>query len=165
VGEEVEPMILARAQSACGHATVYKLGAGGRDPDALHPGKLCDCSGYVAWVFRSPRKVPEIGWIETSRIVRDATHDQRLFHRVSSPVPGDVVVYGDWTDAETGRHRQGHIGILSAVPNDVAGAASWWDGLRVIHCSVSNSKRGDAIAETDARVFRKRGIFARWNGH
>lgn len=151
---------LERARSAAGHRTVYRLGRGGFDPAAPHPGKECDCTGFLAWAVLSPRKVPAtIGWIETSRIVADATGACRLFTRVSAPVPGDIVVYGDWTDPETGRRRQGHVGILSVVPPDWS-----WAGLRVIHCSVSNSKRGDAIAETDARAFRKRGIFARWNG-
>jgi hypothetical protein len=159
---------LDRARAAIGRPTIYALGRGGRDPLAQHPAdenRRCDCSGFVAWVLGTPRRVPDtIGWIETSRIVRDATVEGKLFHRLASPVAGDLVGYGDYTDEATGLRRQGHVGILSVVSADVAGAASWWDDLRVIHCSVTNSRRGDAIAETNARAFRRRGIFMRWHG-
>ncbi len=155
-------LAVARAHSAIGYGTVYALGQGGKRADAPHPGHECDCSGFIAWVFGTPRKVPtSIGWIETSRIAKDATGKRLLFQRVYDPEPGDIVVFGDWTDA-TGRRRQGHVGILSEVPAEKG--PFWWDGLRVIHCSSGNSKNGDAIAQTDAKVFRNRAIFARWIG-
>lgn len=154
---------LDRARSAIGLPTVYALGQGGRDPALPHPGRQCDCTGFVAWELGTPRRVPSsIGWIETSRIVRDATGDRLLFGRVYNPAPEDLIVYGDWTDA-TGRRRQGHVGVLSVVPPGRADDPEWWNGLRVIHCSKGNWRRlGDAIAETDAEAFRGRAIFARW---
>jgi hypothetical protein len=160
--------VVARARSACNKGTAYGLGKGGFHPDLAHPGSLCDCSGFAAWVFGSPRKVPStIGWIETSRIVRDATGDQLLFRRVFNPEPGDAIVYGDYEEQVSGRHRQGHVGVLVHVAPRPFEDPEWWSDSRVVHCSVSNDKRGDAIQETDCKGFASRYshvVFARWIG-
>ena len=139
--------VVARARHAIGKGIIYKLGAGGKDPARALPATAgaCDCSGFVAWCLGLPRRQPEtIGWIETSRMVRDARGANLLFVEVLEPQPGDVIVYPDRNG------RQGHCGIVSQVDG----------GLRVIHCA----SRGlnDAIRETSAARFLASGaIFAR----
>lgn len=147
-----------RARSAIGRRTIYELGRGGRDPLAAHPAdelRRLDCSGFVAWALGTRRRVPEsIGWIETSRIVRDATGARLLFAKLEAPELGAVLVYGDRPPARRGaRPRQGHCGIVAELAP-----------LRVVHCSVSNFNRtGDAIQETDGAFFFERGgICAAW---
>ena len=156
--------ILARARSQMGRRVEYLIGHGGSFPNLKSVGPRCDCSGFVAWCVGSPRRVPDtIGWIETSRIVKDTMGDRRLFVPAYHPEPGDLVVYGDWVD-RTGKRRQGHVGILSEVPVDQV-APDWWARLKVVHCSLGNYRRTkDAIQETDALGFRGRSIFARWVG-
>ncbi len=154
--------IVARARSAIGRPTVYKLGKGGRKPDAPHPADAngqCDCSGAVAWFLGLDRYQPgkvSGDWLSTSSMVREATAG-RLFRVVVDPEPGDVVVYGDYV--KDGIRRQGHCGIVVAAPAQCL--PDVWSSIRVVHCSSGNSKRGDAIQETDAKVFKARGIFAR----
>jgi flagellum-specific peptidoglycan hydrolase FlgJ len=142
---------LARARKALGRRTVYDLGAGGMDP-TRGLDRLCDCSGFVAWAIGIPRQLPPKsgGWLDT-----DAYHagGGAVFPGLLSAVaagkaqPGDIVVYPDYK--QNGKRRQGHMGIVSQV--DAQGKPS-----RVIHCSVSNSNRGDAVQETPPTA---------WNAH
>ena len=166
--------IVERARLALvGPDVSYLLGHGGVYPALPGPGPRCDCSGFVAWCLGVSRRQPDtLGWIETTRVYEDAHRGHKLFREVHDPEPGDVIVYGDRTekvvhhDPDGTEHvrdrvRQGHIGVLSVVPPAVFGPL-WWSELRVIHCSASN--KPNAIAETDARAFRGRAIFARWIG-
>ena len=136
--------LLARARSAAGRPTSYRLGAGGLTPDAPHPASSaggCDCSGYVAWAFGYPREVRPGVWVNTDWIVRDALTEGGMFTRLSTPRVGCVAVYGK----KLPTRKYGHVGIVTALS---AGKAS-----RVIHCSSGNGRAGDAIAETPAHVF------------
>ena len=145
--------LLARARSAAGRKTEYKLGKGGMKPLAALPdagGGQCDCSGYVAWALGISRKTDNPfyknvngGWIETTAVHKDIASEVGLF----SPCPaqlGCIVVYGD---AGGG---QGHIGIVTATANkDGELVAS-----KVLHCSSGNwKKNGDSVLETPANVF------------
>jgi cell wall-associated NlpC family hydrolase len=159
-------LLVERARSAIGAPTVYRLGKGGRRPGAAHPrdaAGLLDCSGFVAWVMGLDRYQPANprykaingGWINTDAIVRDATMGPgpgQLFRRVEVAEPGDVLVYGSYRDA-SGTRRVGHCGIV-VVGGD-------WSRMRVVHCSASNGRRGDAIQETGAAWGRARGIVVR----
>lgn len=164
--------ILARARSAIGHETYYKLAKGGRarfwTTGGWRDEKLrCDCSGFVAWCCGTDRYRPDIpfykraagGWISTTSMVRDANSPRNatgLFTRVDVPMPGDVVVYGDKGGT------QGHCGIVSDVLDHKR--ASVWQLISVIHCAPGNYRRtGDAIQETSGAFFGPKGaIFARY---
>lgn len=141
------------AKSAVGRGTRYVLGQGGFHPLDSLPTRsaACDCSGFAAWVLGISRWQADKGkpwskhipWIETSAIVADATGPQRLFKRITSPVPGCLVVYGD--KKVLGVRRQGHVGIVAEVVNGRA--------VKVIHCSKGNDRTGDAIQITGPNVF------------
>jgi cell wall-associated NlpC family hydrolase len=150
---------VARALSARGFATRYKLGAGGRDPMLKHPGARvagaleCDCSGFAAWCVGVDRYLPNGAvphlpggeWFETSALVRDARSPFGFVAEVpwTAALPGDLVVYGD------SRGRQGHVGVV--VESDFTGPT------QVAHCSTGNARRGDAIAVTGPEVFIRGG--------
>ena len=152
--------VLARARSAIGLKTVYKLGAGGFDPKAEHPGLRrgtctfkshgkalveCDCSGFGAWGLGTSRwlKGTPLGadyvWFECSNVWRDALSSWGFVNMLmrGNIRPGDIVVEPDRNG------KQGHIAIVSQVPG--AAGMDW----RIIHCSAGNfRKTGDAIQET-----------------
>ena len=145
---------LSRARSMLGKKTKYKLSAGGMLPAAASPVNVngeCDCSGFIAWVLRMSRKTDHPayvkfngGWINTDAIVHDAGHDIGFFSRIDVPRPGALVVYP--ARKKNGKTIVGHVGIITSVAADGA--------IRVIHCSSTNSKNGDAIQETDDKVFK-----------
>ena len=132
---------VARALSAVGKNTRYKLGAGGYSPEAPHPGRDCDCSGFVSWVigFSRRHKFGSSSWISTSDIVRDAQGKQALFQVLPGPEVGAIVVYGD------SGGKQGHCGIITRIE----------DGkLFGVDCSGSSYRRKkDAIQERDFSFF------------
>lgn len=135
--------VIARARTALGKKTEYKLGKGGFKPglDTPAPAGQCDCSGYVAWCLGISRQMSDPfyqqangGWFETTAVAKDVLSPYGIFKQITVPVPGCIAVYGDH-----GGH-EGHIGIVTAVKN---GRPSL-----VIHCSSSAWKNnGDAIAE------------------
>lgn len=138
----VSPNLLrvARARSAIGRGTVYRLGRGGFDPRAPHPGPECDCSGFAAWTLGMSRR-PKLGrlwWIETTNIVRDATGRRRVFTQIPGPVPGCLVVYGDRGG------RQGHVGVVTRVSSQFS--------FDIVDCSSGSWRHGlDAIRERSGR--------------
>jgi len=153
--------VVARARGAIGKGTKYRLGAGGRNPSALEPGRkavawfLCDCSGFAAWCVGVDRYLPNAAiptlpggdWFETSALVRDALSPFGFVVKVpwAEAHPGDLVV---WPDDGA---LQGHVGIVAEV--GTTGPDT------VVHCSSGNGKTGtgDAIAETDAGMFLRHG--------
>lgn len=153
---------IARARSAIGHRTAYRLGKGGMNPSSPVPWDAsggCDCSGFIAWVLGISRlsdtpwyKKFNGGWIETTAIVRDARTPFGFFDEVpwEEARPGMIVVYGD----DNG--HQGHVGMVTRFKR--GGGPH-----RVIHCSSGNYKRtGDAIQETEPTAFtRGHAIIAR----
>jgi cell wall-associated NlpC family hydrolase len=154
--------IVSRARSAIGMGCAYGLGKGGFDPDAPMPfgrAKLCDCSGFVAWVFGvsrdlrgNPRYPKGVGWFETSNLVKDAQSPWGDFDLVkwSDAKPGMIVVYGD---SPPPARRQGHVGVVATVgPN----------GPRTfVHCSTGNERKfGDSIYETQSAFMLERGAIA-----
>jgi hypothetical protein len=168
--EEAEAMItrddiLSRAHAAAeGPHASYKLGKGGRNPTAPHPGALCDCSGFLAWACGFDRHQPRSafysqhgGWVSTRSIEADArAGGLGAFTQVdeAEAQPGDVIVYG--TKVVAGKKKIGHCGIVSRVASGKV--------THVIHCSAGNGKGGkSAIAETPlASFWRTKGaIFAR----
>jgi hypothetical protein len=157
--------LVLRARSAKGKNTVYKLGKGGYRPGDAHPGSNCDCTGYAAWIVGLSRKQPDtIGWVETSRIVKDATGEQQLFFQTETPEIGDFAVYGDWIDQD-GSERQGHIGLITSVVTKVTPTGSLQVVPHtVIHCSSGNYKlTKDAILETAPFVFLvRKAIYVRF---
>lgn len=146
-----------RALHACGRGTRYKLGAGGMDPKADLPSDngRCDCSGYASFCLGISRYQPStLGWVETSRIVDDATGPHRLFRKVTEPRVGDLIVYGD-----SGGH-EGHVGVVTAVKD---GQPTY-----IAHCNGRTSP--DAIVNERYTVWWKAAkakhaaIYARYNG-
>jgi cell wall-associated NlpC family hydrolase len=145
---------LARARSMVGKKTKYKLGSGGILPGATSPVNVngeCDCSGFISWALGMSRKTDHPtyvqfngGWINTDAIVQDADHDTGFFSRINLPRVGALVVYP--ARKKSGKTIVGHVGIIDSVAANGA--------IRVIHCSSTNSKKGDAIQETDDTVFK-----------
>jgi LysM repeat protein len=141
--------ILTRASSAIGKSIHYKLGSGGIDPLHSIPtkNKLCDCSGFVCWIFGLSRKtdIPFYkkfgGWIYTDSMVADINSAAGIFENLSAPEEGCIVVYG------AGK-AIGHVGIVSKVVNGQM--------QKVIHCSSGNDKTyKDSIRETTPKVFNR----------
>ncbi len=137
--------IVQRARIAVKDSTAsYKLGKGGYDPSAPVPegkGNQCDCSGFVSWCLGISRQSSNAflrkvngGWVETTGIVKDAKAKDGLFTQVTTPVPGNLLVYGD---NETG---QGHVGIITTVAGGKASA--------VAHCGLGASKRNGNFPKT-----------------
>jgi hypothetical protein len=88
------------------------------------------------------------GWIETTAVSKDVLASTEIFAPLDTPLPGCVVVYGDYKDSN-GRHHEGHMAVVTEV-NNRRGLA----GIdKIVHCSVSNENSGDTIQETDARIF------------
>ena len=146
--------ILLRARSALGKKTRYDLGGGmpDRAAAAWPDGAATDCSGFVAWCLRFRRKVDHPlykkingGWFETTAVHADGLATTGFFTKLLKPTPGAIVVYPDYVDA-AGRHREGHIGIVTQVkPNGIGVAAV----QSVIHCSAGAWKtKKDAVQET-----------------
>jgi murein DD-endopeptidase MepM/ murein hydrolase activator NlpD len=135
----LQSSFILRARSVVNCDIKYKLGSGGMNPNFNLPSKdkLCDCSGFVCWVFGLSRqaKIPFYkqygGWIYTDSMVQDINSSAGIFERLPYPKGGCIVVYG------AGRNI-GHVGIVSEVENRVM--------KKVIHCSSGNSKKfGAAI--------------------
>lgn len=135
---------LARAHSALGLGTIYKLGKGGFNP-AKPMTPSCDCSGFVAWAIGIPRELPPKGnkWLDTDAYYASGKPVKAgLFTEVAiiDAEPGDLLVYPDKGGA------QGHIGIVTQV--DLSAPTY------VIHCSSGNYKNyKDAIRITGPGVF------------
>lgn len=158
-----------RALSAVGRGTVYKLGAGGMDPEKPL-GHVSDCSGFVAWAMGVSRKTDHPwyrhfngGWLETSAIVRDArTPNAGLFTLVEWPEAqvGDLLVWGDHNG------HQGHVGMVTATVPLQEGIFDQVDRLHVTHCSLGNFRTAeDAVQSTSARMFAQNlAIVARYIG-
>lgn len=164
---------VARARSAIGKGTTYAIGAGGRHPDAVHPGMqvegvpdsphslLCDCSGFVAWCLGVDRYLPNDGiktspfgdWFETTALAQDAKSPPGIGFVDEVPwadaKPADMLVWGDRKGTD-GKVHQGHVGLVCSIgpkgPETVA------------HCSLGNfHATGDAIQETDCGIFVRNG--------
>jgi hypothetical protein len=138
-----------RARSVVNCDIKYKLGSGGLNPNSQLPSndKLCDCSGFVCWVFHLSRKtnIPFYkqygGWIFTDSMVEDINSSTGIFERLTVPSVGCIVVYG------AGK-KIGHVGIVSEVQNNLM--------KKVIHCSSGNSSKFNAaIQETSPSVFNR----------
>lgn len=86
------------------------------------------------------------GWFETTAIYADGNAPTGHFRRLERAVPGALLVYPD--PEVNGRRRQGHVRIAVSVSGvGVAGVDV------VIHCSVGNARRGDAIQVTAAAAW------------
>lgn len=139
----------------------YGLGHGGTDPDAPSPADakgLLDCSGFACWALGLPRKV-DCYWRYTDSIEADARHaggKHDEFDQIAAPRPGCLVVYGAGP-------KIGHVGVVVAVPDGRwNGTPAQWSALRVAHCSVSNDRRGRAVAVTGATGFGRHGAIFAW---
>jgi cell wall-associated NlpC family hydrolase len=152
--------VVARALSALGCKTIYES-PGSSPPLAAQSwpeaGARIDCSGFVAWCFRMPRKIDHPlyvkfnnGWFETSALHHDGLKKTGLFVKINKASPGCLVVYPD--KVINGNLKQGHVGVvLKASGNGI-------DGIdEVIHCSVSSYKKHkDAIKITGPEIWRAR---------
>lgn len=170
--------VLQRARSQLGKGLRYKLGCGGyhpADPLAARPtwrvprGKIlpvkapwCDCSGFVSHCLGISRNLPIKGfYVHTDAIYYDAIdpRKQRLFVALGAvggnrlpfaPVPGDLVVFPDRRDPQTGKVTQGHVAVI-------VGHAS----RTVIDCA---SGAQDGVAEHRAGSWWSRAVVVRFVG-
>lgn len=149
--------VVARAKSAIGRPTRYKLGAGGRAPSLKLPDIELDCSGFVAWALGVDRYLPNGSipyidngaWFECTNVFKDALSPYGFVAHVDlrQAVAGDLLVWPDRGSV------QGHIGIITSIDSK--------QGMLVTHCSSGNFKKyGDAIQETDAKIFLDHGAIA-----
>lgn len=126
-------LAVARALSCVGHG-VYKLGAGGRNPEMPSPfiGGLCDCSGFaLAWCQGLDRYQPgriDGDYLWTDGVYADAKGPRRMFAEVALDHTqlGDCVVYrGSRT---LGIRHPGHCGVIVAINGE------GWGSLDVVDC-------------------------------
>lgn len=167
-----EEQIVERARSQIGKMITYRLGAGDitvNDDSPADEYNACDCSAFVCWCLKLNKYQPfrwlkEIngGWYNTAGIWWDAVMEHTgFFEPIAMPKAGNLIVYppryivnrvietGHIMSA-AGTPNIGHVGIISAVGSDEISVT------KVIHCSKGNYlKFGDAVAETDAKVFSK----------
>lgn len=162
-------VLLSRARSACGRKTRYALGKGGKRPTFEMPWESitdhsCDCSGFAVWALGIPRLLHGVvpwydaknngDWFNTDAVVRDAKSPYGFVTEIPAAEPGALIVFPR-ANAQT----FGHIGIVSVVgpPASADGKVKYPD-MKVIHCSGGNFRngQGDAIQETDAKVFLHR---------
>lgn len=165
---EIETL-LGRARSGLGKATRYDspgVMPGFGASTWPHEGACNDCSGFVLWCLRFPSSDPASrrvnhplytrlngGWFETGTIYADAGAPVGYFRRIADAVPGALLAYPDQV-AEDGATTDGHAGIVVEAAANRQGVAA---ATRVVHCSLTNWREtGDAIRETDARVFLRR---------
>lgn len=134
--------LIRRARSAGGQGIRYELGKG-LNPDDPMPGGsagACDCTGFVLWALRQPRRYgrgSNAAWIDTSWIWREAPERATLFRTEHAPRPGCLVVYPDRVIA-----AQGHVALVTEVDDGAV--------RRIMHCSSVNARlTGEAIFETE----------------
>ena len=154
--------VVVRARSMVGKGK-YKLGKGGRAPSNPTPfvEEQCDCSGFVAWCLGidryQPGKVAQGDWIETTAVVKDATHYGGTFSLIPyNHRPGDVIVYGDLFRGKK-KVGEGHIAIVETV--DENGKA-----LMTIDCASSRGATGAVNRRSAAFFFARNAIVARFKG-
>lgn len=116
--------------------SVYKLGAGGKDPEDAEPftdlGTIygSDCVGFVLWCLGLDRFQEKLfplygGWINTDSIMLDAARDQSFFEFTDKPESGDLVVFP--SIMKNGKRiRIGHVAIVTSVDVDTR---NWTDHL------------------------------------
>lgn len=117
--KSAEPEALVRARTMLNRG-VYGLGSGAKDVDAPTPfddDGRCDCSGFLAWCFRIPRKrdvdpgpKKDEVWFYTDNLARDSKGQVKGDLGEGVPwdqvQPGDILVYGAGP-------KTGHCGIVS----------------------------------------------------
>lgn len=149
--------VVQRALSGVGTDTVYSIQNPQSPSRELErwpaEGIRTDCSGFVAWCLRMPRKIQHPlyqkvngGWFETTAIHRDGLETSGFFSVAPKIEPGCLVVYPDLDGNE------GHIGIV------VAGEGTDLSGVtEVVHCSSGNyRKHQKAILKTGAEAWKRR---------
>lgn len=145
---------IARARSQIGLKTIYELGHGGFDPTtptAADAEGKCDCTGFLPWCLKKPRRIDDPfyafngGWVNAAAIFRDTRDMDRdprgVFSRIDWKLaqPGDILVFA--------AVPHGHVGLVSECDEN--------GPTRVVHCSHGNYRAlNDAIAETDPGVFQ-----------
>lgn len=141
---------IAKARGAIGRGCIYALGHGGMDPTTPEPWdheKLCDCTGFLAWVIGRSRKTDDPvygewsgGWLNSAAIFRDTQDPRGIFEAVEwkHATPGDIVVFA--------AVPHGHVGLVTEVGPE--------GPSKVVHCSHgAYIHHGDAIMETGPEVF------------
>jgi hypothetical protein len=80
--------------------------------------------------------------------VRDANTPGGLFTKVDTPLPGDVIAYGD-RRVSGGKISQGHVGLITEVEDGKI--------IEVAHCSSGNwSQFRNALLTTGPHIFERR---------
>lgn len=155
--------------------SVYKLGAGGKYPNAPVPFSMldeiygCDCIGFVCWCLGLDRFQEKLfpayeGWINTDSVLIDARTYRSLFKLTDQPQPGDIVVYPGLHDVKGNRTRIGHVAFIDEVTFDTSNwTANLWnrpaserknflEHIKVIDCSANWKRKlqGRAVQHTTA---------------
>lgn len=149
--------VVARALSGVGSSTTYTMKDMSSAPLEAErwpeKGMRIDCSGFIAWCLRMPRRVRHPlyqkvngGWFETTALYRDGMDQTGYFGKVDTARSGSLLVYPDRAGVE------GHVGVvIEATGDGIKGVVS------VVHCSSGNfRKTGKAIQQTDAKPWRAR---------
>lgn len=119
--DKILPVPPGAAADAVPTPLQYRLSYGGKDPKAPQPGQsswnhvwACDCSGFASWALGVSRKLDAYphwgGYISTDSIWEAATKKSGWFEFVTTPQPGDLIVYPGHTDA----HPIGHVGVVTS---------------------------------------------------
>ena len=155
---------IAKANSMVGEHIVYKLGAGGRNPDNLSPATFkdgvlaCDCSGFVAWCWGFDRYQdnhvgknqwdgksnarPGLfgyfpyygGWINTDSMLEDA-FDSNIDWFSHLNYPIPGCIVAYGSTGEDNNKRIGHEGLVISTPEYFdKNNKEHWKKLVIIDC-------------------------------
>lgn len=164
---------IERARKFCGVGGQYLLGTGdywphkqaGKPVDVPWTAKNgkwgTDCAGFAicyAWKLQRHRPGFNKGrWatvsddINTDSCLEDATHKQELFQVVTTPRPGDLVLYA--SVRRSGRRiLVGHVGFIEAVPAEWDPGDPQYDLLTIIQSYGPNGRK-PAIRRTDGSIW------------
>lgn len=163
---------LARAQRMVNNGGQYLLGTGdywphkenGLEVDLpwtyLNGKAGSDCAGFAicfAWKLQRHRPGFNHGsWatvsddINSDSALEDGLHKQELFTVVTTPRPGDLLIYP--SIRVLGKRFIGHVGLIEHVPAEWDAGAPQYNLLTVIQCHGPNGFR-PGVVRTDGSVW------------
>jgi len=160
--------------------------------------KVADCIGFALWCQGISRRytgttrvqpfpdTPSVSgsYINCTSLIEEAVGflrrtgqppypGGRFFQVVSQPVLGDMIVFSGRTSNYPNNPKHGHIGIITAVPNQPVNLDARWNTerwitfdkgknlapLRITHCSASKPQDVKAVRETHAAPWFNRSAY------
>lgn len=164
---------VARARRWAGRGGQYRLGTGDYNPaqgdrpwTGLPPAS--DCAGFAfCFCWRLKRHRPGFNrgrWatvsddINTDSALEDALHHKELFIVVTTPQPGDLLVFGS-VRKDGKRIRIGHVGLIESVPTEWDPLQPQYSSLTIIQCKGPNG-RAPGVVRTDGALWDRNDV--RW---